>query len=204
LKTSHLLLVIDGHQTCLESRHADYGNLEGIGMNKIDRKSETSHETSAKRIIGDVRENRGLSLSNVTTPSPYQGIAYYVADITIDVTTAESDHLYGSTEDDQIYAHSPSLLGDIIETGAGHDWVRGNAGDDIISGGADSDILLGGAGNDRLYADQQTNITDTQTIIDTAIAKGDGAGTGKRGDWLVGDAVIDASYKAQTAWRMAA
>ena len=56
---------------------------------------------------------------------------------------------------------------DVIEGGAGHDWLvgrggndylLGGSGDDTLEGGTGADVLEGGRGNDVLYAIQSGNL----------------------------------------------
>ncbi len=63
--------------------------------------------------------------------------------------------------------------GNIIDSGAGNDFIAAGTGSDVVSGGADNDqiwgmdkddILLGGSGNDLIYGDGD-NGNDTNSVI---------------------------------------
>jgi serralysin len=70
------------------------------------------------------------------------------------------DHLYGGDGDDYIASGtlatdgstppSSDSVGDLLDGGAGDDYLEGDAGNDTLLGGAGSDYLLGKDGNDSL------------------------------------------------------
>ena len=55
--------------------------------------------------------------------------------------TSGNDLLYGTDENE------------LINGGAGFDYIDGQGGDDVISGGDEMDFILGGAGNDLISGD---------------------------------------------------
>jgi Ca2+-binding RTX toxin-like protein len=52
-------------------------------------------------------------------------------------------------------------VGNVVESGAGNDWLYGNGGDDVLLGGEGIDRLFGGDGNDTVLYD-----TDEDLVID--------------------------------------
>jgi Ca2+-binding RTX toxin-like protein len=89
--------------------------------------------------------------------------------------------LAGTAGDDDISIALTDIANDVIDAGAGQDYVFSGYGDDVIIGGEGSDALDGFAGDDRIYADGFASVQD-------AITQGNAqAGTGLRGDALSGD-----------------
>jgi Ca2+-binding RTX toxin-like protein len=52
-------------------------------------------------------------------------------------------------------------IGNVVESGAGNDWVYANGGDDVLIGGEGIDRLFGGDGNDTVFYE-----TDENLVID--------------------------------------
>ncbi|HEY6093367.1 MAG TPA: VCBS domain-containing protein [Gallionellaceae bacterium] len=93
--------------------------------------------------------------------------------------TAANDHMLGGAGNDII---STAYQGgnDLLDGGAGRDYLLAGVGNDILIGGQDTDVLDAGQGNDRLYAQAELSTDDAITQGDTD------TGTGQIGDWLTG------------------
>ena len=87
----------------------------------------------------------------------------------------------GTGGDDNIHINLSDVAEDVIDTGAGQDFVFASYGNDIIIGGAGSDALDGFGGNDHIYADSIVSVADAIALGNTQ------AGTGLLGDALSGD-----------------
>lgn len=62
-------------------------------------------------------------------------------------TVSNVENLIGSVRNDVFYG---SDLANVLNGGAGNDWLEGNGGGDVLIGHTGSDLLIGGAGNDIL------------------------------------------------------
>ena len=51
-------------------------------------------------------------------------------------------------------------IGNVVESGAGNDWVYANGGDDVLIGGEGIDRLFGGDGNDTVLYETDENLID--------------------------------------------
>ncbi len=67
---------------------------------------------------------------------------------TAEFLTAQALRQAGTDADDVLDGHDG--LGDVLESGAGNDRLRGRGGADVLRGGAGADWLDGGSGNDTL------------------------------------------------------
>ena len=136
------------------------------------------------------------------------------------VDTAATDHLYGRVEPTSGDLGTPTITGtaggdtlnggnaangDVIDSGAGADRVRGLGSDDAINGGdgndrlfgeGGNDIILGGAGADRLFGGDGDDLLHGQDDNDRLIG-GDGNDVlngGAGDDGLLGGADDDTIY----------
>lgn len=56
--------------------------------------------------------------------------------------------------------------GDVIEGGAGNDWIFAGAGEDYVDGGADDDVIFGGASNDFLVGGDGNDVGNGDDLDD--------------------------------------
>jgi Ca2+-binding RTX toxin-like protein len=89
---------------------------------------------------------------------------------------AAGDSLHGGNDSDTIYgqAGADTITGDtgndFIHGDAGNDTLNGGAGNDTIYGGLDRDTLVGGAGLDTFVFDTAASSSNTDRIVDFAVA----------------------------------
>lgn len=163
--TNLALTWADGNSVVLQNfKSGDFGII--ITQDTVPTVNTTiTGDNYSNRIVGpDVDPDLSPDSSN-TAGSDY---ALYGA--------ATNDHILAMGGNDDVFARGGA---DWVEGGDGVDIIYGEDGDDLVEGGAGADILSGGAGDDRIYEDQEVDVA-------TAIALGDGLGSGVQGDFLSG------------------
>ena len=171
-------------------------------------------------------ESRNINLSSVRVNGQEIADTTYINALVLSnqgdsatIDTVASDFLYGRIEPNAADLGTATISGaaggdflqglndtdDVIDAGAGNDFIYGRSGDDAINAGADNDyvfaeggndIVLGGAGNDYLFGNAGDDLIFGQADNDFLIggAGNDTLNGGAGNDSLIGDAGMDVLY----------
>jgi len=130
----------------------------------------------------NVLANASGHLGGTTTQVAAGSIAYmYAAADTTNVNSTVTDSVSGienfiSTDAAGVEYVVGNSSANVIQVGAGNDYVEGGAGGDTINGGDGVDTLIGGDGDDIFTITALSDLTDGTNAVEDTITGGNGTG----------------------------